>query len=401
MSPSTCVHCLWLVAVLVWTGREAVSAPLLELTVGENTYCGKSLGHDDNVCWLAQEDGRIARISLPQVTSFRRTSEDFRSLQTIEVRNELRKEFGHDWEITGTGHYLVCAPKGRGRHFAQAFEEVYRSFRSDFSRRGFVLPQPEFPLIAVVYPNAGSFAARCRQDEVPFLPGLKGYYHRLTNRTCLFENEVDRLGAAFDHSSAHIVTAEALTRRNRVAEMGRKFSDGLLDGTPWDSAIEADLKATIIHEATHQVAYNLGLHTRIGENPKWITEGLATMMEADGVRRNPGGGRSKDRLNQSRFEQFCVFADQRRQRGSLAAFVSSDRPFLSAMLDGYAQAWALTFFLAETRSSQYAAYLKTVASRDPLQPYTPEDRLADFQAAFGTDVSRLEVAFLRFIDSLR
>src|SRR5690606_38852013 len=110
---------------------------------------------------------------------------------TVEIRDDLRREFGRDWEIVGTGHYLVCAPRGRARLFADTFEEVYRSFRGYFSRRGFRLPTPEFPMIAVVHPTQAAFAANCAKDNVPFSPGLKGYYHRLTNRTILFESGDD------------------------------------------------------------------------------------------------------------------------------------------------------------------------------------------------------------------
>ena len=79
----------------------------------------------------------------------------------------------------------------------------------------------------------------------------------------------------------------------------------------------------------------------------------------------------------------------------------SDRLFQSSVLDAYAQAWAVTFYLAETRSSKQTKYLRTVSARDPMKPYSAEERLADFQAAFGNDLDRLEVSFLRFMGDLR
>lgn len=364
---------------LIGCAHCAVAAPLLELTVGSDSYVGKSLGHDSQICWLAQQDGRVTKVTLQNVTSFRRIDDSFRSWETVDIRNQLRREFGRDWEIVCTGHYLVCAPQGRAQLFAQTFEDLYRSFRGYFSRRGFDLPQPEFPLIAVVHPTQQSFADNCRTDGVPFVPGLKGYYHRLTNRTTLYEDSTDRLA---------VVSPERWEGPD-IASLG------------WDAAIESNLKNTIVHEATHQVAYNLGLHTRIGENPKWLVEGLATMFEADGSRQNTGGKRPQERLNPERFKHFTHYAQHRRQPRSLAKFVMSDRPFQLGVLDAYAESWALTFFLAETRSSQYANYLKTVSARDPMQPYSTEERLADFQSAFGEDLDRLELAFLRFMDDLR
>ena len=37
--------------------------------------------------------------------------------------------------------------------------------------------------------------------------------------------------------------------------------------------------ATIVHEATHQLAYNTGLQTRYAGNPMWVSEGIAVYFE--------------------------------------------------------------------------------------------------------------------------
>jgi len=33
--------------------------------------------------------------------------------------------------------------------------------------------------------------------------------------------------------------------------------------------------STIVHEATHQIAFNCGLHTRLSDCPVWFSEGIA------------------------------------------------------------------------------------------------------------------------------
>lgn len=399
MSKSGQLATLVFVATVFRGAGLSEAAPLLELKIGNQTHVGRSLGHDREVCWLAERDGRVTRVPLQQVTSFRKLDDEFEGLPAVEVRNQLRREFGHGWEIIGAGQFLVCAPTGRGRVFARTFDDVYRSFRSYFSRRGFELPQPQFPLIAVVFPTEQEFAANCARDDVPYGPGLKGYYHRLTNRTSLFESQTDRLASLHTPSTLHAY-AELIPGR-RLADHLLQFGAETPDATTWDAVIEADLRDTIVHEATHQVAYNLGLHTRIGDNPKWITEGLATMFESDGARTNAGGGRPELRLNRERFERFSQSVGKGHRPGFLADLVAGDRLFQSSPLDAYAQAWALTFFLAETRSPLHSRYLKTLAARDPLKPYTAQERLADFQAAFGNDLNRLEVSWLRFMEDLR
>jgi hypothetical protein len=51
------------------------------------------------------------------------------------------------------------------------------------------------------------------------------------------------------------------------------------------------------------------------------------------------------------------------------------------------------------RARSYTRYLQILGERDPLQHYTAEERLKDFQSAFG-DVSKVEMDFLRSIDRL-
>lgn len=38
----------------------------------------------------------------------------------------------------------------------------------------------------------------------------------------------------------------------------------------------------IMHEATHQLAFNVGIHQRLSQTPLWVAEGLASLFEAKG-----------------------------------------------------------------------------------------------------------------------
>jgi len=67
---------------------------------------------------------------------------------------------------------------------------------------------------------------------------------------------------------------------------------------------------------------------------------------------------------------------------------------------GYAEAWALTFYLIETQPRQYIEYLARVAARPPLREYTAAQRLADFTAIFGDNWPMLDARLLRFMTDL-
>ena len=164
---------------------------------------------------------------------------------------------------------------------------------------------------------------------------------------------------------------------------------------------QGDLQSTIVHEATHQIAYNFGLHSRMGETPRWVAEGIATVFEPEGVRDSSAGRDIKQRLNRERFIEFQNYAKSRRPAKSLKAFIESDSLYESAVLDFYAQSWALTFFLIETRPRNFSAYLKRMAARDPFAEYPAADRIADFRDTIHKDIDWLDVQFLRFVDGLK
>src|SRR4029078_11637531 len=46
--------------------------------------------------------------------------------------------------------------------------------------------------------------------------------------------------------------------------------------------------ATIIHEATHQLAYNSGLEARFADNPFWVSEGIALYFETPDLQSSKG-----------------------------------------------------------------------------------------------------------------
>ena len=81
---------------------------------------------------------------------------------------------------------------------------------------------------------------------------------------------------------------------------------------------------TIIHEATHQTAFNVGIHNRFADQPQWLVEGLATMFEARGVWNSPSYHTLKDRINDGRLADFRAGLNKR-QPGTLANLVASDQ----------------------------------------------------------------------------
>jgi hypothetical protein len=174
-----------------------------------------------------------------------------------------------------------------------------------------------------------------------------------------------------------------------------------MGGTSADSAKWEKNARTVIHEATHQTAFNTGVHSRFTTPPVWVAEGLATMFEARGAYNSRAFPSQSDRINRGRLGQFNELVVPQHQPELLAALVASDRLFRTHPSVAYATAWAMTFYLMETDRGKYAEYLARTAERPPFESYTAAQRTADFTDVFGDDWPMLEARLLRFMAGLR
>ena len=84
----------------------------------------------------------------------------------------------------------------------------------------------------------------------------------------------------------------------------------------------------------------------------------------------------------------------------MTKLVASDSAFQHTPGSAYAAAWTLTFYLCETRPQEYSNYLARVAARPAFSKYSPRERLADFTAAFGKDLTLLSAQLQRYVDEL-
>lgn len=368
-----------LAALSALTCKAAENDSIVEVRDGKTVTTGKLLAQDKERAMLLDRAGRLHDLTLNSV-KLQATTSRFQPLSVMDLRNQLAREFGKGLEVGSTRHYLVLAPSGRASGYAKVFEEQYSTLQRYFKTRGFTLTDPQFPLVAVVFASQKQFTEYARGEGSKTMANMQGYYSPRTNRVALFE------------SDAKSVAVSAI---DPLATL--RPSSWPLFGTT-----ESELKSTMIHEATHQIAYNIGLHSRLGETPRWVVEGMATAFEPDGMRSALAGSQPSQRINRERYLVFQNFVKSgRRPAKSLRSFIESEALYDSAVLDFYAQSWALTFFLVETRPRNYAAYLKRIAARDPLSAYPAKERLKDFQETIHADVDWLDAQFVKYIDGLK
>jgi hypothetical protein len=374
-------------AIFSLAGSAFAGSPLIELKTGKTVVQGKVVAQNASTCWLLGQDGQVRKSPLTQQTHVKKLG-TFQPWNSSIVREQVRRELGKSFEVASTRHYVVFAKDtSRAKAYAEWFEDVHKTFHLYFSVRGVPTGEPDFPLVAIIFPDQAAFAKYAKEEKVQVTSQLHGYYMTTSNRVALFESGGPRSAALSTPAPLDTAAATPFANVGVWAGITPKSDQALYD--------------TIVHEGTHQVAFNTGLHSRLGSDPKWLVEGLATVFEAPGIRNSGAQYGVSTRINRERFLWFGNFQKNRRTANSLADFISSDGDFGKDTLDAYSQAWALSFFLIETRPQKYSQYLAKVAKRDPLKEYDADDRLADFQAIFGKDTRLLEAEFLRFIARLK
>ena len=376
---------LFVVIIVAQLSQPAFAAnktkSIIRLRDSKREYEGRLLSLTNRNCWLQARDGQLHELRIKNLRHFKRTDDKFAPLDALDFRATLRTEFGRKLEFKTSGNYIVLARKGKAKDYARVFDEIYGAFRREFRTRGFNIQTPEFPLVAVVFPTRREFFEYAHRDRARIGAGVVGYYQRLTNRVALYDevrtDEPPRMSTLPEESSGDSAVIKSVFN------------------------VEGNLRDTMIHEAVHQIAFNTGIHNRRGKTPLWVIEGLATMFEAPGIRHHVSRQKKSSRWNRERLMRFQEYLKTRRKRGDMEAFIRDDaEKFQSAALDSYAEAWALTYFLFETRGEAYAKFLRRTAERDPFAEYSSQQRVDDFKAEFGDDLARLESTYLRFMGRL-
>ncbi len=324
---------------------------------------------------LQDRSGQLWTIPANRLASRESTDDAFEPYSQEELGTRLQAEFGDGFRIVTTRHYCICTNTNLSyaRWCGALFERLYGAFHRHWRTSRLDLHEPQFPLVAIVFRDRRQFDEYAAKDARLFSDDAIGYYSARTNRIVLYDL-TSRNGAGPPRSPDEIV---------------ERLSDSL-----WNVA-------TIVHEATHQIAFNTGVHTRYADNPLWLTEGLAQYFEMPDLK-SRSGWRTVGQVNTARYQQFRDYL-KRRPADSLTTLITRDDRFRNAETagDAYAEAWALTYFLIRARRPQYAAYLKRLAAKPPLVWDSPEQRLADFQAAFGDDLERLEKDWMAFMRRVR
>lgn len=326
----------------------------------------------DGVIWLAKADEIVEK-----------SSDDaaFEPYKSEELAARLLAELPAGFDVHHTANYVICHNTSRGyAHWCGSLlERLHSAFTNFWSRKGFDLKEPEFPLVACVFSDKDSYARFALPELGEAVGSVVAYYSLRTNRITMYDlSGIESSGGPTSRMNTAVQINGILSRPSA-----------------------APMVATIVHEATHQIAFNCGLHQRYSDCPTWFSEGIAMYFETPDLR-SSRGWRSIGQINKLRLRQFHQYLS-RRPPDSLQKLVTDDDRLrdTATAVDAYAEAWAMTYFLLQQKPKEYVDYLRVLSQKAPQFWDTPEVRWSEFCDAFGPDLNRLEVEFQRYLLKLR
>jgi hypothetical protein len=234
--------------------------------------------------------------------------------------------------------YLVIgdAPEGFLAQALDLCDRLARDYLDHFRKKGFAVEPPRGRLTVVVLSGPDAYAA-----YLGLPPGQAdgGHYEPETNRLVMFDNRARSGGSP------------GLARANTIA---------------------------LMHEATHQLAFNTGLLDRRADVPGWLNEGLAMYAEV----RSPTDAR---RRIGTRNDERLIVLREAGAAGSwprVADLFASDAPLDDASTEqaAYALSWLLVYHLMQSpeRLPRFREYVDVVRGRRD-----PTHRAADAREFLG------------------
>ncbi len=349
--------------------------------VGQRAPNGSVLGeavikYADGSLLLRTEDGQLWTLTSADVIDTQTSDASFEPLSSDQIYDQFKEQLPAGFSVYKTKHYVLIYNTSDiyVKWVAELFERLHRNFYNYWKSKGFKLDEPRFPLVAIVFSNKASYMAYAQREIGDSAEAMIGYYNMKTNRMVTYDlTGVDGLVPSGTRVSSDAVIRQILSQPQAERTV-----------------------ATIVHEATHQLAYNGGLQIRLADNPLWLSEGIAMFFETPDASSSKGWG-AIGKVNTHNLRLFAQFVPKR-SADSLMTLISDDKRLRDATTAGeaYPESWALTYFLMSTKSKQFVAYLKELAQQPPLGEVPPRARIEQFKKHFGEDLAALDKELINF-----
>ncbi|WP_218932420.1 DUF1570 domain-containing protein [Adhaeretor mobilis] len=322
-------------------------------------------------------------LHLIEPTEIAKRSQDktpYKRLDGDELAEELLAELPLGFQVHQSKNYTIAfnTTRSYAKWCSSLLERLNKGFLGYWGKLDADITPPADPLVVIIFSDQQSYARYAAKELGPAVGSVIGYYSITSNRVLMYD----------------LTGNQAIARERNSRGSMHQITAAL------SSPAAAPQVATIIHEATHQIAYNCGLQTRLADNPRWLSEGIALYCETPDL--SSRGWRGIGKVNGPRWNQFR--ADyQSGKTLSLERMLTDDKLLADPQTaaTAYAQAWAWNYYLIRHHRKQFVAYLEQLASKGQLVWDTPEQRLADFRKHFGEDEESLTADFYRQMSRIK
>ena len=354
---------------------ETLTTVLIKATDGAREVSGRILVEaQDGGLLLEERNGRIRQLTPAMIESTATAESTFSPMTNDELGNDLLSQVSAGFEIHQTDHYVICSNSAEeySAFVGKLLEKVFDQYFQFMEEQEIAVRQPAAKLPVIILQSQAEFKefAVAQHPETSF-EDTPGYYSLRDNQILLMDLTRDR----------SLRSATAIRKR---------LSDQPLQ------------VATMVHEAVHQLAFNTGLQIRMADNPIWLSEGLALYFEPIAPRSSnlwirPG------LVSGRHHPVFVTNSENGTIEIPFRDLLSVDKAFLSAdtMATAYAESWGLTSYLFRQQKDGMRKYLTKISQRKPLQRVSPEERVAEFEDAFGKSSDEIERETVSFVRRLR
>jgi len=319
---------------------------------------------------VEERSGRLQILAADKVVGQTPTEQPFTAMSVEELGTTLLQQAGSGFEIHETDHYVICSNSADpyvdvcGRMLERVHNEFFQFMKQ--LKVSVTEPKRKLPVLIFALESDFQLFAKAQHPEISF-DDTPGYYSVTGNQVLLKDLTRDR--------SARTTSAV----RKQLADQPLQV-------------------ATMVHESVHQLAFNCGLQVRLADNPTWLSEGLALYFEPV----QPGRSQlwtTPGLVNERHRPVFLRSAEGGMPAVSFPDLVASDASFAdsSSVAAAYAESWALTTFLVRKHQDGMTRYLTQISQRKPLRRVPADERLLEFQTAFGNSPDEMRAAAVSYL----
>lgn len=331
------------------------------------------------------------------------------------LKDEMLRRFGHAFLTRNTKHFVIAydTTDAYAVQRGVSMEKAYDAFQFYFNMNKL---RPEFlsqRLVMILLKDREDYLAYGRQTERSDLSWSGGFYSNRTNRSIFYDDtsapsnasyakqaadfkaQIDALNAQIQAATGQGQTGmvnNLTVQRNRASESLAQVN--MMIST---NAIVQNNSRTM-HEAAHQISFNMGIQTPNTDYPFWFSEGLACCFEVE----DAAGHRGPALINFGRVPPLkdALKDDKLIPLDTLIKTNPDTTSGTPSLILYYAESWSLFHYLYKFQREQMEQYIMAYKAHMPLRQINADERLTLFTQAFGTDLDALGKKWIAYLKSL-